>query len=341
MSWRHGRWQVEHALPVGVSERAHAGDRVRAGDIIGSGTVVGSVVAVPGARHLGVHATDLDAVTRIRVGAEVDKGAVLARSGRRFARAAVAPLEGRVVHRTAEGDFLVAPVVDRWTVRSTMDGEVVRSDDAAVVVRGTAWSLAGIAAYGPDAIGELALGVDAPGDALAPSRIDVRLRDRIVVGGSRIAAEAITRAHACGVSGLVAGAAPAGGLRVVYGDDVTAAGLPSREDRPTLLCLVGFGAAALPREIFLPLVDLAGSRASIHTATARLFVFTEPDAARIPAAMPALVLAGDFGGVRPLEGETELLPEDVRFPSELESAALMTRDGAVPLPNVLPFDAPR
>jgi len=42
-------------------------------------------------------------------------------------------------------------------VRSTLDGEVSRSDDGCVTVMGSAWALQGIAAYGPDAIGEIAL----------------------------------------------------------------------------------------------------------------------------------------------------------------------------------------
>src|SRR6266851_3696060 len=103
------------------------------------------------------------------------------------------------------------------------------------------------------AVGELALAVDARNDELAPGRVDVRLHDKIIVGGARIAAEAITRAHACGVAGLVAGAAPAGGLRVVYGDEVTASGGATLEDRPTVLCLQGFGNGPLPREVYLPL----------------------------------------------------------------------------------------
>src|SRR5207237_1817108 len=121
-------------------------------------------------------------------------------------------------------DFYVAPITGRWTVRASMDGTVVRSDDATVSVEGSAWGLGGVAAYGPDAFGELALGVDAPTDALSPARVDVRMHDKILVGGARIAAEAITRAHACGVAGLVARAAAAGGLRAVYGADGTASG---------------------------------------------------------------------------------------------------------------------
>ena len=99
------------------------------------------------------------------------------------------------------------------------------------------------------------------------------MHDKILIGGARIAAEAITRAHACGVAGLIAGAAPAGGLRVVYGDDVTASGSATIEDRPTVLCLIGFGSGPLPNEIYRPFVSFNGRRAAINVASARLFVF--------------------------------------------------------------------
>src|SRR5438045_2065703 len=224
MGWRYGRWVVDHALPLGASSRPEVGAAVRAGDPLATGSLLGSPVRVDGARRLGVEPADVDRVMRVAVGADVARGTVLARTGRRFARAATAPMDGRLVHRSHEGDFYVAAITGTWTVRSSMDGTVARSDDATVSVEGSAWALGGVAAYGPDAYGELVLGVDEPTDALAPVRVDVRMHDKILVGGARIAAEAITRAHACGVAGLVAGAAPAGGLRVVDGADVTASG---------------------------------------------------------------------------------------------------------------------
>ncbi len=317
MTWRYERWSAEHALPIGVSEHAALGRTVVAGEVIASGALLASARLVAGARRIGVAAEDLSRVLRTRVGAEVTRGAVLARTGRRFARAATAPIDGRVLHLTADGDFYLAPVVGRWTVRSTLDGTVVRSDEACVTVEGSAWSLAGIAAYGPDAVGELVLGVAAANDELAPRYIDTRLQGRIIVGGARTAAEAITRAHACGVAGLLAGAVPAGGLRAVYGDEVSARGSPSYADRPTVLCLIGFGAAPLPREVFEPFQVLAGVRAAIHTASARLFVFAPRDAGDFALAAPALLLAPDYGAVRPLSDEDA---------------------GAV---NMLPYDAPR
>lgn len=317
MTWRYGSWTVEHPLPVGAARLAPAGRAVRSGDVIASGGTITSVHLVGGARHLGVAPGDLDRVLRVRPVADVRAGSVIARTGRRFARAATSPIDGRLVHITADGDLCIAPLTDEWRVRSAIDGTVVRSDDGVVAVEGECWALSGLAAYGPDAIGELALAVDSPDEQLQPSRIDVRLRERILVGGARVAADAITRAHACGVSGLVAGAAPAGGLRVVYGDDLDARGRTSFEDQPTVLCLVGFGSGPLPTEVWEPLVALAGERASIHTSSARLFVLAAADRVAVSETATALALADDHGSVHPL------------------------RAGESDTPNVLPFDAER
>ncbi|GAC1457253.1 MAG: hypothetical protein NVSMB8_04750 [Candidatus Limnocylindrales bacterium] len=340
MTWRYGQTSVTHQLPLGVTTRAAVGDLVQAGDELATGTRSGPPLRVGGAGSLGLSSDECVEARRVEVGAEVRRGAVLARTGRRLARAAVAPIDGRVLHRTGSGDLIIAPVTGRWAVRSAMEGTVVRTDDGAITVDGNAWTLGGIAAYGPDAIGELYVGVDAPMDELAPARIDVRLRDRIVVCGTRVAAEAITRAHACGVSGLVAGGVPAAGLRVVYGADVGAHGRSAEDDRPTVLCLLGFGSASLPLAVHRGLVALSGSPAAIHTASGRLIVFAPADAIVDLADAPELILAADFGAVRPLDG-TSVFAGPLRFPSEVEADAIDTGDGLVPAANILPLDAPR
>ena len=292
MTWRKERWSADHPLPIGVTNRAQVGDLVRAGDIVAAGATLAAALRVPGARRLGLSPADFERELRVRVGSDVVAKTVLARVGRRFARSVTAPIDGRLLHVTVDGDVYIAPIVDRWTVRATLDGVVARSDDAVVEVEGEAWCLQGAAAFGPDAIGEITLGVDGPDVDLAPSRIDVRLAGRIIVGGARVSAEVITRAHACGVAGLVAGGVPPAGLRVVYGDTVTAAGSPSRDDRPTVLCLMGFGSAALPRAVFEPFAALGGARAAIHTASARLFVFSSADIGRAETP-PSDVLMGE------------------------------------------------
>jgi len=298
VAWRYALWTAQHPLPVGWDERASVGDRVRAGDVLASGAVLAGARRIAAARKLGLAPDDLERELRVRVGSDVAARTLLARIGRRFPRSLTAPIGGRLLHATVDGDLYIAPIVDRWAVRATLDGEVTRSDEAAVTVAGEAWGIEGVAAYGPDAVGELALGVDGPSGDLAPSRLDVRLAGRIIVGGGRVSAEVMTRAHACGIAGLVAGAAPASGLRVVYGDTVSASGSASREDRPTVLCLIGFGSAVLPVELYRPLASLAGFRAAIHTASARLFVFAPADAGAFATPPPELALAGDYSAVQ-------------------------------------------
>jgi hypothetical protein len=293
VTWRRERWSADHPLPIGVTKRAQVGELVRAGDIIAAGATLAGALRVPGARRLGLSPSDFDRELRVRVGSDVVAKAVLARVGRRFARSVTAPIDGRLLHVTVDGDLYIAPIVDRWTVRATLDGVVARSDDAVVEIEGEAWCLQGAAAFGPNAIGELTLGVDGPDADLPPARIDVRLAGRIIIGGAQVSAEVITRAHACGAAGLVAGGVPPAGLRVVYGDAVTAAGSPSRDDRPTVLCVMGFGSAALPRDVFEAFAALAGARAAIHTASARLFVFSTADIGRTEAPSPDIAVRGE------------------------------------------------
>jgi hypothetical protein len=332
VSWRYGEWTVDTRLPIGVVARATVGQTVHAGDVIASGVTMSSATRVAGARRLGVDAADVERVMRVRVGMEMAARTVIARTGRRFARAVTAPHEGRLLQVTADGDIYVAPVIGRWSVRATLDGSVTRSTDAAVTVAGSAWCLEGTAAFGPDAIGELTRGVDSAGAELAPSKLDVRLGGRIVIGGARVSAESLTRAHACGVAGLVAGAVPAAGLRLVYGDAAGASGLASRDDRPTMLCLLGFGSAPLPLQMFDVLQSLAGQRAAIHTATARLFVFAAADAAD-ERDSPPLALMSDYGGVRALAQQTESAGV-VDFASEVRAPAVRAGDDLFPVANV-------
>jgi hypothetical protein len=335
VTWRRERWSADHSLPIGATKRAQVGELVRAGDIIAAGAVLAVALRVPGARRLGLSPADFHRELRVRVGSDVVARTVLARVGRRFARSVTAPIDGRLLHVTVDGDLYIAPIVDRWAVRATLDGVVSRSDDAIVEVEGDAWCLQGAAAYGPDAIGEITLAVDGPDADLAPARIDVRLSGRIIVGGARISAEVITRAHACGVAGLVAGGVPPAGLRVVYGDAVTASGSPSRDDRPTVLCLLGFGSAVLPRALYESFAALGGARAAIHTASARLFVFSTADIGRAETPPPDVVMGegpaayapvdrpvadadeGDGVGEEPAQGDEELTPSPSdRSPAE-------------------------
>jgi hypothetical protein len=132
---------------------------------------------------------------------------------------------------------------------------------------------------------------------------------------------------------VVAGAVPASGLRVLFGDDTGARSRAVRGDAPTVLCLLGFGNAPLPGQLFEPLAELAGTRAAIHTASARLFVFASRDAIKPAAQAPSLALVNDWSSLRPLEGAVTL-GEETLFASEIAARAVLTAQGPIPAANV-------
>jgi hypothetical protein len=126
----------------------------------------------------------------------------------------------------------------------------------------------------------------------------------------------------------------------VYGDEATASGAVTGPDAPTVLCLIGFGVAPLPLQVFRPLVALVGARAAVHTASARLFVFAPESAGDFAQNAPSLSLSNDWLGARPMDEHLSLAGV-TRFASEIEAEAVATDDGPVPIANVLAFDAPR
>ncbi len=126
--------------------------------------------------------------------------------------------------REVEGELL-APVPggkDRWRLvtgdqRDTYEAPVAGSVEvvrpgAEIVVRVSGLALAGAFAAGSAAHGRLALATDPLGD-LRPGGIDVGRAGSILVVGTRIDAEALTRARAMGVRGIVVASLPGKELR--------------------------------------------------------------------------------------------------------------------------------
>jgi hypothetical protein len=95
---------------------------------------------------------------------------------------------------------------------------------------------------------------------------------------------------------------------------------------------MGFGSAALPREIYDPLAALASSRAAIHTASARLFVFAPAEVGDFASRSPDVTLAGDYSAVRGLGEHSDA--GSVVLASELESQAVQSGDELIPVANV-------
>lgn len=148
--------------------------------------------------------------------------AVVAAAGQRWSPGV--PAGRRRPEHEIEGELL-APVPggrDRWrlvtgehrdTLASPLAGEVAQVQPGAEIrIRAAGLALAGSFAAGSPAHGRLELATDPFGD-LRPGGIDVGRAGSILVVGTRIDAEALTRARAMGVRGIIVASLPGKELR--------------------------------------------------------------------------------------------------------------------------------
>jgi len=215
----------------------------------------------------------------------------------------------------------------RDTVTSPVGGRVIDIRPGAEIRIGVAGrALRAAFAAGSPARGRLALATDPFGE-LRPGGIDVGRADSILVVGSRIDAEALTRARAMGVRGIIVASLPGKELR-----DFTAS---ERRQRAGLHPMRPFGvmvlAGAVRRSIPSPIVRLFERLAGLEVALLvdpPALVFDHPDVA-VPEVDPDWVWvrsgpnAGAEGRIRGIAGRR-------RFASgvTLDAGLITLDDGA-------------
>ena len=185
------------------------------------------------------------------------------------------PVSGRRRHDHGIEGELLAPLPgrkERWRLVTGEHRDAVPSPVSGVVVdvrpgagirlRATGPALRGALAAGSAAHGRLELATDPFGE-LRPGGIDVGRAGSILVVGTRIDAEALTRARAMGVRGIVVASLPGKELRDFQASE--------RRQRASLHSTAAFGVLALEgalrRPISSPVTELlermAGRRVSL------------------------------------------------------------------------------
>ncbi len=244
-----------------------------------------------------------------------------------------APPPGRR-HRDHDGDGeLLTPLPgrkERWRlvagdhrdrVASPLGGEVTAVRPGAEIrIRASGPSLRGAFAAGSAARGRLELATDPFGE-LRPGGIDVGRAGSILVVGSRIDAEALTRARAMGVRGIVVATLPGKELRDFQASE--------RRQHASLHPTAPFGVlvldGAVRRSIATPVAALlerfAGTEVALLTDPPALVFDEEPVDLPAPAPDWVRVRSGVNAG---LEGRVVALVGPRRFPGPvtLEAARI-------------------
>jgi hypothetical protein len=109
--------------------------------------------------------------------------------------------------------------------------------------------------------------VTAANEALSPRHLTGDMKGKVVVGGSFISSEALTRAKEVGVAGLVIGGIHDKDLRALLGYDLGVAITGTEQVGFTLILTEGFGTIPMAGKTFKLLSAHAGQQASISGAT--------------------------------------------------------------------------
>ena len=235
----------------------------------------------------------------------------------------IAPLPGRPDRwRIATGEHrvqLTSPL--RGEVSAVLPGGELRIRAAGPAIRGAL--AAGAAAHGP-----LELATDPFGE-LRPGGIDVGRAGSILVVGSRIDAEALTRARAMGVRGIVVAALPGKELRDFQASERRQRASLHAPPPFAVLALEGAVRRPIPSPIAAILERLAGTRVSLLVDPPALVFDAAPDDLPLPAPDWVRVRGGPHAG---LEGRVVGLAGVRRYAANVHlDAAWVEVDGEAPI----------
>jgi hypothetical protein len=184
-------------------------------------------------------------------------------------------------------------------VASPVDGVVVTVGADGLLIRASGLGLTGSVGWGQPVVGRVVMGVTGPDEELRASAIDISAAGAVLVAGARLDIEAVTRARAIGVAGILSGGAVGRELRQLEESDERQRASLHATTPFALLALDGFGRRPMPIIAWDLLVAAAaeGSRVAV-VPEAGLAVVPTPPADRIPHWAPDAVriTAGDGAG---------------------------------------------
>ena len=269
-------------LPVGATVLVEVGHNVEPAEVLATRRPPSGGVSVPIASRLRRSAADAAELLVIRPGTVLDAGDRIADDGR--GREVVAPQACLfLAYDLDDGTALVAPLGATEPILGHVRGEVTAVTADAIEIRVPGAMVAGIGGSGKAVHGELRMAVDEPGEELRAGGIDVGATGRILVGGSRASAEALTRARAMGVAGIVVGGVLDKELRDFEATQRRRREVGGARGDLAIVVLEGFGKVGIDAELFGWFQSHEGRVASIFGETARVYVYEadSPPARRV------------------------------------------------------------
>jgi hypothetical protein len=127
-----------------------------------------------------------------------------------------------------------------------VDGIVVTVGADGLLIRASGLGLTGPVGWGQPVLGRVVMGVAGPDEELRASAIDISAAGAVLVAGARLDIEAVTRARAIGVAGILSGGAVGRELRQLEESDERQRASLHATTPFALLALDGFGRRPMP-----------------------------------------------------------------------------------------------
>jgi hypothetical protein len=192
-------------------------------------------------------------------------------------RVARAPA-GVVLFHTPDGRIRLAVARYRDTVASPIRGTVESVDAGAIAVRAAGFAVPGSVAWGQAVSGPLRSAVPDPDAELRSSAVDVGAAGAILLAGARLDIEALTRARAIGVRGIITGGLIGKELRQLEASDARQRASLSAASPFGLVVLDGYGRRPIPEAQWRILQASAGQQVALLMDPPMVVLDGEPEA---------------------------------------------------------------
>jgi hypothetical protein len=184
-------------------------------------------------------------------------------------------------------------------VLAFLPGKIVEViEDQGVVIESESSFLQGIFGIGGETFGTIRMACDSPDERLTVDHIKPEMKGCIIVGGSRMTAEAIRKAVEVGVEGVVSGGIDDQDLKGFLGYDLGVAITGAEKLGITLIITEGFGDISMAERTFNLFKSREGAEASINGATQiRAGVIRPEVVIPVDESVPAAVQTDHVSGV--------------------------------------------
>ncbi len=259
-------------LPLKGEVLVKVGDEVKPDTVVARTLLPGNVEPINVANILGIPPEDIMECMLKKEGEKVKQGEVIAKSKSffgLFSSECKTRTDGSVESiSSVTGQVLIRGNPIPVEIKAYLEGEVMEVyENEGVAVSTWGSFIQGIFGIGGETHGEIKVVTKDNTETLTDKLIDKNCRDKVVVGGSLVTADAIKKAISVGTQGIVVGGFSDKDLRDFLGYDIGVAITGSEELGITLVITEGFGQINMAEKTFDLLKSKEGQMACINGAT--------------------------------------------------------------------------